>query len=717
MRRNRSPLLMMLAMALVAVNLVTLAIFQFLRPGVNGLPAPVLLVARASDVEEPLPPLPPGLTIEVLATKPEVWPDGQPVVVLGDRRLLHGHEVDAIAFRPDGGSLISVSREMVIAWDAATGKELARREPEASEFYKYSLVAARVGRVVEIEPSARPLKVTVFDWDTRKRLWADKLRPTPEGERHATVLSPDGKYLAVLVGNAVSLWDLDRKTESRVLTAGDRDCTAAVFTPDSKSLVVGDAGHTVRVWDLSGADAARIFSAAAGTEVAGLAVSPDGTKAASVGRQVNGRNFGDGLAEHTVFDIEVRLWDLEGGRLIGSVPAYPKGWADTGAKPSHTKLLFLDNGTLLTASGSISPNFVHRWDVATATQLPDFPSPLDRLFAFAVSPDGKVLAGATETGRICLFDMATGMEQAPVEAHNARIDSVAFSADGKTVLTGAGDGARAWDAVTGRPMARYRLDDPRLGEVTISKDGRVIVTQSHARSRTAVWDVAMGGLIRDFGMMIGSPIISADGSVIVASLFDGDRHGVGVWDARTGDQKWTTKQPADFRDESLFYGPVLSSNGRRLFVGRGQLAVFEIATGREIAHWDPKETGALPDGELLHFANVSVASTPDGKELAFGSEYSEEAVIVDALTGKPRLRIPTRSAAPLVFSADGRILATGGGWQDKSVRLWDFRTGAMIRELTGKPTRASMLAFSPDGKRVAAGCVDGTAILWDLSAK
>ena len=176
-------------------------------------------------------------------------------------------------------------------------------------------------------------------------------------------------------------------------TAGDRQCTAAVFTPDSKSLLVGEAEHTIRIWDLTGAGAARVLSVGAGTEVGALAVSPDGTKAASVGRKVNGQNFGDGLMSSTVFDIEVRLWDLAAGRAIGSVPAYPKGY-DTGAFPSHTKLSFLDNTTLLTASGSITSNFVQRWDVTTATQLPDFSESARTDTTFAVSPDGKVLAGA-----------------------------------------------------------------------------------------------------------------------------------------------------------------------------------------------------------------------------------------------------------------------------------------------------------------------------------
>ena len=55
-----------------------------------------------------------------------------------------------MAFWPDGRSLFSVNHELVAAWDAITGKELGRREPVESKYFKFTL-AARAGRVVEVE--------------------------------------------------------------------------------------------------------------------------------------------------------------------------------------------------------------------------------------------------------------------------------------------------------------------------------------------------------------------------------------------------------------------------------------------------------------------------------------------------------------------------------------------------------------------------------------
>jgi WD40 repeat protein len=447
-----------------------------------------------------------------------------------------------------------------------------------------------------------------------------------------------------------------------------------------------------------------------------LVVSPDGHHLASVGRQAKDPQVYDGICDNSKFDPEVCLWDLPTGRLIGKVQAYSIEWVKMKSLPSYTKLLFLTDGTLLTCSGNVSPNVVRWWDAATVAPLPDFPMPLDRFIAFGVSPDGKTLAGATEIGRICMFDVATGTEKLPAEAHRADIESVAFSTDGKTVLTGASDGARGWDAATGRPVARYRLNDPRLGEMTISGNGNTVVSQSWERGRTAAWDIATGRLLHDFGALGGTIAPSNDGSTVATRQFKSEGSNVAVWNVREGKANWHGGLPKNFRDNVPVYGLAISFDGRRLIAADGEVSVFEIETGRQLACWNPGQTGAV-NPNARHGVGVKLAPTPDGAELAFGSEDTEEMVIVHALTGKPRLRIPTESPAPLVFSPDGRTLATGGGWQGKAVCLWDVRDGKLIRELPGKPTCVRSLAFSPDCKRLAAGCDDGTGVVWDLSNK
>ena len=65
------------------------------------------------------------------------------------------------------------------------------------------------------------------------------------------------------------------------------------------------------------------------------------------------------------------------------------------------------------------------------------------------------------------------------------------------------------------------------------------------------------------------------------------------------------------------------------------------------------------------------------------------------------------------FSPDGQTLASGS-W-DRTVRLWDVRTGDLIRTLTGHTSFVYSVSFSPEGQTLASGSSDGTVLLWALT--
>jgi len=294
--------------------------------------------------------------------------------------------------------------------------------------------------------------------------------------------------------------------------------------------------------------------------------------------------------------------------------------------------------------------------------------------------------------------------------HWAHVYFVAFSPNGKTVISGGRDGTlRVWDARTGAVLHTLTQQGDRelVCSGAVSPDGQTIVSGSWGL-RVRVWDANTGTesntphALQGHEGDVRSMNVSPDGRTIVSGSHDST---VRVWDAQTGAALHTLQGQEGVAVHSVAVSPdgntIVSGNGK------GVVRVWDVHTGAEL-HTLQGEQGQ---------AVSSVAVSPDGKVIVSGSR--EGAVRVwDAQTGAAlhTLKGHEESVSSVAVSLDGKIIVSGSF--DRTVRVWDLHTGAALSLLSGSDCAAVLcVAVSPDGNTVVSGSGEGAVRVWDARTR
>ncbi len=455
--------------------------------------------------------------------------------------VLRGHTADirSVQFSPDGARLVSGSifpDDTARLWDAATGQLLA-------------VLAGHQNRIqaVLFRPDSKRLVTASMDktarlWDGRTGQFLAVLGGHTDQVFHVRFSANGTRMVTVSNDATLRLWNA-QTDEFIGLLRGHADGfnSTPVFTPDGSRLVSGSVDGTVRIWDVSLAERNSILR---GHEsfVYDVAFSPDGEQVASA-----------------AWDGTARLWDASTGRQTGLLKHETGVVLSVAYRRDGSQMATVERDRGVTL-----------WDVASRKAVSEWSTPAGETLTdqrASLSPDGTLLAAASDEGPVKLWNVATGREIARLNGHEKTSLDVDFHPEGGLLAASGRDGTiRLWDVTTLASVAVLRGHTASVLRVDFSTDGKMLASGSDDKT-IRLWDALTHEqlAVLPVGTVVFSVAFSPDGTRLAAGCRDNT---IRLFDVAS------RLQVAELRGHTDYVHSVAwSPDGTRIVSGSGDFTV------------------------------------------------------------------------------------------------------------------------------------------------
>jgi len=563
---------------------------------------------------------------------------------------------------------------------AKTEAELAReQEAKAKALAQYQAYITSIGLAsAKIEENAFDAARELLDgcqpafrnweWGRLSFLCRQDVRTLEAGTPIETLaLSADGRRLMAGGWNGMAkIWTLDGDQPPVDLPHGATSFVNAVaFAPGGQLVATGSsdrAGGYLRLWEAASGQLVRRLDGHTDA-VTGVAFSRDGERLLT-----------------SSYDGTARLWNAATGELIRTFVGHDWWvWSATFSPDERRIVTASHDGSAIvwstdTGEAAGAPFTGHRLD---GSQTP--------VFKAVFAPDGRRVASGGLDNRVLLWDpdelqpfdypkAIAGQQPSPppfvaLAGHKAAVHALAFSQDGKRLISGSLDNTVVvWDADRNAMIKTLRGHDGWVQACSLTADNALAVSGSHD-GRIKFWDVQGYEEAR----VLRGHVLTGHLDAVLAAAYSPDGRRVATasrdrtaksWDASTGRELLQFREGHEFTTATAVFFP----DAKRLLTTAldNTTRIWDVATGSELAELRLQETGL----------RGAAAVSPDGRWI---------------VTGGPR---PDQ----------------GDAW---AVKLWDVAHGRLVRQWKGHKTEVSAVAFSPDSQLVFSGDRNGRGVLWN----